>query len=33
MDGDHRERLQTAAVWADLVSKVIGGLALVVAAW
>jgi hypothetical protein len=28
-----RPRLETAALWADLVSKVLGGLALVVAAW
>ncbi|MCE9629523.1 MAG: hypothetical protein K8S94_02220 [Planctomycetia bacterium] len=27
------ERLQTAHLWADLFSKVIGGIALVVAAW
>jgi hypothetical protein len=28
-----RPRLETAALWADLVSKVLGGIALVVAAW
>jgi len=33
IDPSPRPRLETAALWADLVSKVLGGLALVVAAW
>ena len=33
MDDIRRERLQIAHLWADLFSKVIGGMALVVAAW
>jgi hypothetical protein len=32
-DLPRRPRLETAALWADLVSKVLGGIALVVAAW
>jgi len=33
MDGTPRPALETAHLWVDLVSKVLGGLALVVAAW
>lgn len=33
MNDIRRERLQAAHLWADLVSKVLGGLAIVVAAW
>jgi len=33
MSGSGRPALETAHLWADLVSKVLGGMAIVVAAW